>query len=105
MIVEQLIFIIIAFGLFVYMFYRLIKENDTGYVPILAIQALGIAIKFIEVVFGEDEPNIFIQIITYCLSIILPLAIIILEKMNASFFEAYFSHYLTIAILTLKGNT
>ena len=75
MIVEQLIFIIIAFGLFVYMFYRLIKENDTGYVPILAIQALGIAIKFIEVVFGENEPNIFIQIITYCLSIILPLAI------------------------------
>ena len=103
MIVEQLIFIIIAFGLFVYMFYRLIKENDTGYVPILAIQALGIAIKFIEVVFGENEPNIFIQIITYCLSIILPLAIIILEKMNASFFETL-SIFLARIYLVL-GNT
>lgn len=103
MIVEQLIFIILAFALFVYIFYRLIKENDTGYVPILAIQALGIAIKFIEVVFGEDEPNIFIQIITYCLSIILPVAIIILEKMNASFFETL-STFLA-RIYLVFGNT
>lgn len=40
MIVEQLIFIILAFALFVYIFYQLIKKNDTKYVPILAIQAL-----------------------------------------------------------------
>ena len=40
MIVEQLIFIILAFALFVYMFYQLIKKNDTKYVPVLAIQAL-----------------------------------------------------------------
>lgn len=37
MIVEQLIFIILAFALFVYMFYQLIKKNDTKYVPVLAI--------------------------------------------------------------------
>ena len=40
MIVEQLIFIILAFALFVYMFYQLIKKNDTKYVLVLAIQAL-----------------------------------------------------------------
>lgn len=28
-----------AFALFVYMFYQLIKKNDTKYVPILAIEA------------------------------------------------------------------
>lgn len=39
MLIEQLIFIIIAFALFVYMFYQLIKKNDTKYVPILAIEA------------------------------------------------------------------
>ena len=40
MLIETLIFSIIAFVLFVYIFYRLIKENDTKYVPILAIEAL-----------------------------------------------------------------
>lgn len=39
MLIEQLIFIIIAFALFVYMFFQLIKKNDTAYVSILAIEA------------------------------------------------------------------
>ena len=40
MIIEQLIFITVAFGLFVYMFFELIRKNDTKYVPILSIEAL-----------------------------------------------------------------
>lgn len=40
MLVETLIFSVIAFALFVYIFYRLIKENDTKYVTTLAIEAL-----------------------------------------------------------------
>ena len=40
MLVETLIFSVIAFALFVYIFYRLIKKNDTKYVTILAIEAL-----------------------------------------------------------------
>ena len=40
MLVETLLFSVIAFALFVYIFYRLIKENDTKYVTILAIEAL-----------------------------------------------------------------
>ena len=40
MLLETLIFSVIAFALFVYIFYRLIKENDTKYVTILAIEAL-----------------------------------------------------------------
>lgn len=40
MLVETLIFSVIAFAIFVYIFYRLIKENDTKYVTILAIEAL-----------------------------------------------------------------
>ena len=40
MLVETLIFSVIAFALFVYIFYRLIKENDTKYVTILEIEAL-----------------------------------------------------------------
>ena len=40
MLIETLIFSIIAFALFVYIFYSLIKENNTKYVPVLAIEAL-----------------------------------------------------------------
>lgn len=50
MIVEQLIFIILAFMLFVYMFYQLIKKNDTKYVPILAIQALRNSSRFYTII-------------------------------------------------------
>ena len=48
LIIEQLIYIIITFALFVYMFFRFIKKNDTKYVPILAIQATGIGIDFLQ---------------------------------------------------------
>ena len=65
MLIEQLIFIIIAFALFVYMFYQLIKKNDTKYVPILAIQALGIAIDFIQLYFTKEDLNVFGKIIIY----------------------------------------
>ena len=51
MLIEQLIFIILAFALFVYMFYQLIKKNDTKYVPILAIQALRNSNRFCTIVF------------------------------------------------------
>ena len=40
MIIEQLIFITVSVVLFAYIFYQLIKTNDTKYVTILAIEAL-----------------------------------------------------------------
>lgn len=86
MLIEQLLFITIAFGIFIYMFYKLIKTNDTKYVPILALEALGIGIKFIEVCFGK-EINIIIGIITYTLSILLPIVIICIEKANGNIAE------------------
>mgnify|MGYP000239539645 FL=1 len=51
MIVEQLIFIILAFVLFLYIFYQLIRKNDTKYVPILAIQALRDSNRFYTIIF------------------------------------------------------
>ena len=79
MIVEQLIFTIVSFAIFVYMFFRMIKNNDTTYVVILVLEALGIALNFGEVLF-RMKLNILFVILKYILSIILPLAIIILEK-------------------------
>ena len=89
MFIEQLLFITIAFGIFVCMFYKLIKTNDTKYVPILALEALGIGIKFIEVCFGK-EINIFTGLITYTLSILLPIGIICIEKTNGNIAENFY---------------
>ena len=47
MLVEQLFFTILAFGLFVYIFLKMIQRNDTNYIYILVMQAIAIAINFI----------------------------------------------------------
>ena len=87
MLIEQLIFIIIAFALFVYMFYQLIKKNDTKYVPILAIEALGIAIDFVQLYFADEDIGTITRIIIYTLSIIIPVLVIVLEKVNNNMSE------------------
>ena len=79
MIVEQLIFTIIAFCIFVYMFFYMIKKNDTTYVSVLVLEALGIFLNFWEVIFKQELSGFFI-VIKYILSIVLPVAIIVLEK-------------------------
>ena len=55
MLVETLIFSVIAFALFVYIFYRLIKENDTKYVTILAIEALRNCNRFYPALFFKKR--------------------------------------------------
>lgn len=87
MLIEQLIFIIIAFGLFVYMFYQLIKKNDTKYVPILAIEAIGIAIDFIQLYFAEKDIGVSTKIVIWILSVIIPVLVMIIEKINGNISE------------------
>jgi len=103
MLVEQLIFIIIAFALFVYIFYQLIKKNDTKYVPILAIQAMGIAIDFIQLYFGEKDLAFGTKIIIYTLSIIVPILVIAVEKINSNISEVIDS--IIARIYLVFGNT
>lgn len=79
MILEQLIFTILAFILFVYIFFKMIKENDTNYIGILVANALGIALNFIEVL-RKTEFGIFLTTIKYLLGIIIPIAVFILNK-------------------------
>ena len=79
--IEQLFFIILAIILFGIIFLKLIKKNDTSYVIILAIAAVGIAIDFLELV-SNSKVNIFLKIISYILAIIIPGIVIWLEKKN-----------------------
>lgn len=79
MILEQLIFTIFAFTLFVFMFFKMIQKNDTNYISVLIIAATGIAINFIQV-FLQKEIGIFFIIIKYLFAIILPIIIMIIDK-------------------------
>ena len=47
MLAEQLIFTVISLAFFVYTFLKMIRKNDTSYVIILILEAIGIALNFI----------------------------------------------------------
>ena len=78
MIIEQLIFTVIALAIFVYMFFKMIKNNDTSYIIVLILEAVGIAINFVEVLF-DVKLNIVFLFLKYVFSIILPIVVIIME--------------------------
>ena len=79
MILEQLIFTILAFGLFVYIFLKMIQKNDTNYIIVLVMQAIGIALNFIAVSIKKEVGPLFI-ILKYIFGIITPIAILTIEK-------------------------
>ena len=77
---------LISFILFIYIFYfKLIKKNDTNYIIILGIQAIGILINFIQILFGVMN-GAFWHIIVFLFAIIVPLLVFVLEykKINIS---------------------
>ena len=78
---EALFFITVSFVLFVFMFFKMIKNNDTGYIIILTIEALGV---FIDCVFllNNINMNMVVKSIIYLMSIVLPSVIIFLEYKN-----------------------
>ncbi len=86
MLIEKIIFNLLAVVLFIIIFFKIISKNDTGYVYFLILQFIGIAIGFLEIVFAQTF-SIYIKTIAYFLSIIIPILIIILEKNNVNFLE------------------
>ena len=86
MIIEKLIFNFLALFFFVFIFFKMIRKNDTSYITILIIQMIGISLNFLEIIF-----NIFTEIsnkiIMYLFSVILPLIICYLETKNIVFLE------------------
>ena len=83
---EPIFFITVAISLFGIMFFKMIKKNDTGYIIIISIQALGILIDLLTLI--TDIPrNLFVKTITYFMSIILPLLVIYIEKKQIGFIK------------------
>ncbi|MGN1327775.1 MAG: tetratricopeptide repeat protein [Clostridia bacterium] len=99
---EKIIFNLFAFTLFILIFLKLIKRNDTSYVYLLVLQFIGIAINFIELTIGKSFGMVF-KIIMYVLSVILPLFIIWLEyAKNTELAEIFYMLLAKLAIITGK---
>ena len=54
MILEKLLFNILAVGLFTIIFLKLIRKNSTSYISILIIQFLGFILNFIELLTNRN---------------------------------------------------
>lgn len=101
MLAEKIIFNVLAFSLFVIMFFKMIKKNDTNYLIILCMQAVGIAVNFIEIIF-RWRINAFMKTFIYLISVILPAVIIYIECKNINFSELI---YITLSkIATFFNN-
>ena len=86
MIIEQFIFTVVSLAIFVYMFFKMIKNNDTSYIVILILEAIGIAINFLGFALFI-ELNMLLNILKYVLSIIIPGIVIILEMKGMTLIE------------------
>lgn len=95
---EEILFILIAFVLFMIIFSKIIRYNDYNYIPVLIAQAIGIAICFFEIKI-EIHANFFFTLLRYLISIILPTTIIFLELKGIIFSDLIIT---TIAKLLME---
>ncbi len=101
--IEKIIFNLLAFAIFIVVFGRFIKKNDTSYVYILGLEFLGIVINFIELFFNIHL-NLFFRIVIYILSIIIPGIILLIEYKKKIDFPEIFN-ILLAKIALQSGNT
>ena len=86
MIIEQFIFTVVSLAIFVYMFFQMIKNNDTSYIVILILEAIGIALNFLGFALFI-ELNMLLNILKYVVSIAIPGIVIIIEKRGMTLIE------------------
>lgn len=99
---EKIIFNLFAFTLFILIFFKLIRKNDTSYVYLLGLQFIGIVINFIELSIGKSF-GLIAKLIMYILSVILPMFFIWLEyAKKIDFAEVFFLIITRVALITGK---
>ena len=74
----EIFFYVVSIALFILMFIKIMLRNDIISFASLILQAIGIAIRFIALIF-KLELNWFFEIFTYLVSVIIPLVLIFLE--------------------------
>ena len=71
--IEKIVFTTLSFVLFAYVFlFKLIKKNDTTYISILVLQAIGILINLLQILF-EIFMESFVTIALYMICIVVPI--------------------------------
>lgn len=83
---EKIVFNLVAIVVFIIIFSKIIRKNDTNYFVILIMQAIGILISFIEIKIGINA-NLFFKTIRYIFSIIIPCIVIFVEIKGLNFSE------------------
>ncbi len=83
---EKICFNLTAFAIFIIIFFKIIRKNDTNYVSILVLEAIGITISFIEIKIGIDS-NSFFKSLRYLFSIIVPVLVIFAELNGLNYSE------------------
>ena len=68
MLIEKFIFNILAFSLFIIIFSKLIRKNDTNYVFILVLEAIGIGLNFLELLIGGPFTSGTLKVIMYLIA-------------------------------------
>lgn len=100
--IEKIIVTLVSFLLFIYVFFfKMIKKNDTNYLIILGIEAIGILINFIQIIFGVLKTGFFNGIV-YIFSIIIPVIVFLLEYKHINVSEMIY--VCTSKICLLFGN-
>ena len=102
MLIEQLIFAVIAIVLFILIFMKMLKNNDTSYVTILIASVIGLIIDLAEVIASDGLP-IICKVLKYILAIAIPIIIIAIEKRKFKFLEA--KNLIKAKIFLWLGNT
>ncbi len=88
MIVEKIIFTIVATYLLIAMIFKLIKKVDKIHASIILLQVLGLILGIIELI-STSNFNIFIKFLMYLISIIIPITVIILEQKGKNLSELF----------------
>ncbi len=99
---EKAIFFILAFIMFIVIFTKFIKRNDSVYLYIVFLEFIGLAVRFIGVL-NNIEYNNLIIILMYVISIIIPIAVIFLEQ-NSVFASESICIMQVRILLKLKRN-
>lgn len=74
----EIFFFVISIALFVIMFLKMIRKNEAIYLTSLILQAIGVAIHFIGIIF-KIKLNVFFILVTYFISVVIPIFIMICE--------------------------
>ncbi len=101
MIIEKILFNIIAIALFTIIFMKLIRKNDTSYIIILILEFIGITINFIEL-FLANPLNWFFRVFIYILAVIIPMLVLWVEYFKKMNFPELF-HIVICQILIKSG--